>query len=278
MSLLAGLNIEQLNDQTIIQSGGNYRDLLPEGRALVRPFMYIEVGSHIESYQGKPKPAAPYFRIGFKVVGGIGKNLEGKVEKYVLEDGRFPELVPFFKTALSFTEKAKTPKWLAALNKVGETKTHMALKVADAELYYLDIGVKTKDDGKHVNTYDFALLQPAIKFIEDEETGAVTEKLVTAPKLAASDMMILIWDLATKAQWDSIYIEGTWSKKDKDGNVIETGSRNKYQEECMTATNWEGSVLRGIAGGIKMPDLDVEKPSSVPEVPEVPEIDDNLAF
>lgn len=271
MSLLAGLNIEQLNDQTIIQAGGG-RDLLPAGRALVRPFLYIECGMHVETYKGKAKPAAPYFRFGVKIVGGVGKNLEGKVEKYVLEEGKYPQLVPFFKQQLSFTEKAKTPKWLAALNKVGETKTHMALKVADSELYYLDIGVETKDDGKTYNTYDFALLQPAIKFNEDEETGEVTEVVVKAPKLDESDMKILIWDLATKEQWDSIYIDGTYDKKDKDGKVIETVSKNRYQEECMTATNWEGSVLQGIAGGIKMPDLDAEKPSSVPSVPETTDV------
>lgn len=267
IELLAGLDVTQLNDQSVIQAGGG-RDLLPAGRALVRPFMYIECGMHIETYQGKPKPAAPYFRLGFKIVGGAGKNLDGKVEKFVITDGQFPQIVPFFKQQLAFTEKAKTPKWLAALNKVGETKTHLAWKVAESALYYLDIGVATKDDGKHYNTYDFALLQPAIKI--DEET--LEETIVKAPTIPKEDMMIFIWDLATQAQWDSLFIEGSYeAKKDTAGNITKpAASKNRYQEEIMTATNFTGSPIDIILGGVELPDLGDAGTTGVPDVPSTP--------
>lgn len=272
-NLLAGVNFEQLTDQTIIQAGGG-RDLLPTGRALVRPYMYIEVGNHIENFNGKPKPAAPHFHLGFKVVGGVGKNEDGKVEKFVTSEEFLPTLRLPFKTQLAFTEKAKAPKWLAALNKVGEKKTHMALKVMDSELYYLDISVVTKDDGKKFNQFDFALLQPAVKF--DEET--MEEVVVTAPKLKPEDMMIFLWDFATKEQWDSIHIEGTYeAQKDAAGNITKPAkSKNRYQEECLQAVNFEGSALQtllgGLDGGFEMPDLSKEETTGVPEVPVVPDV------
>lgn len=274
-NLLAGVNFDQLADQTIIQAGGG-RELLPEGRALVRPFMYIECGNHSEMYKGKAKPVAPYFRLGFKIVGGSGKNVDGKLEKFVLNEGSYPQLVPYFKQQLAFTEKAKTPKWLAALNRVGESKTHLALKVAESALYYLDIGIETKDDGKKYNTYDFSLLQPAVKIDEDEETGELTERAVKAPQLKPEDMMIFLWEHPTKEQWDSIFIEGQYeAQKDDKGNITKpAASKNRYQEECLKAVNFEGSALHNLLssleGGFKMPDLSSEETTGVPEVPVTP--------
>lgn len=264
------VNVDTLNDMTAVKSGGS-RGLLPAGTALVRLCSYIEFGSAVQSFGGKPKPAAPIFQLGFMIVGGVGRKEDGTPEKYVLEEGNFP-MITTFDTALSLYDKSKAVKYFNALSRVGNRCTHFIQKVAEQNLYALTIGTKIatggKNAGKLVQDIDFSNLQVAL----DQETGLPRQ----APALKEEHIQVFLWNQPTKEMWDSIYIEGEWEeKKDESGKVLYAArSKNFLQEKCLQALDFEGSPLQTLLSEMgsdyTIPELPTA-PDAVPEVPEVPE-------
>lgn len=273
-NLLGNIDVNQLNDMTQVQTGGGSRGLLPAGTAIVRLCSYIEFGSHVQEFNGQKKPPAPIFQLGFRIVAGGGLNLEGKPEKYVLEEGQFP-LITTYDTTMSLHEKAKAVKYFNALNRVGNKATHFVQKLQEQCLYALPIGVKKNKHGKDVNDIDFTNLQPAL----NQETY---EPRTGDPELNDQHIQVFLWEQPTKEMWDSLYIEGTWeAKKDDAGNILYPAkSKNFLQEKCLTAINFEGSalqtLLQEIGADYKLPDLPSEAPADVPpappaDVPAIPE-------
>lgn len=270
LNAIASVDVSELNDMTAVQSGGG-RGLLPKGTALVRLCSYIEFGSHIQTFDGKPKPAAPMFKLSFMIVGGVGLNEEGKPEKYVQEAGRYP-MISTFEVPMSLHEKSKAVKYFNALNRVGNKATHFVQKVSEQCVYALTIGHKTatsgRNAGKTVQDIDYTTLQFAL----DQETGLPRE----APELKEEDIQVFLWNQPSKAMWDSIYIEGEWEeKKDDSGKVLYPArSKNFLQERCLQAVDFDGSPLQTFLseqdGGYTMPELPTA-PETTPDVPVVPE-------
>lgn len=259
LNQLQNIDVTTLDDMTDVKVGGESRGLLPTGTAYVRPCMYIEYGSHVQTFNGQPKPAAPIFKLGFRIVGGGGLNIEGKPEKYVLEEGKFP-LITTFDTTLGFFEKSKSIQYFNALNRVGNKATHFVQKIAEQCIYALPIGVKKNKQGKDVQDIDFTNLQVAL----NQETF---EQRTGDPALSDEHIQVFLWDTPTIEMWDSIFIEGEFpAQKDDSGKITKPArSRNLHQEKCLSALNFEGSPLQVLL-------QEKGKSYTIPELPTTPDV------
>lgn len=266
---LENLDTTELVDFNNIQSGG--RGLLPAGTAFVRPVYYVEYGVQKQrEFEGVTKDPAPMFEIGFAIVGGSGLNAEGKPERYVLEENKFP-IIKSYEKPISLNEKSQCVNIHKALNRVGNKCTHPAQKLAESPLYQLTIAhevpTKGKNAGKTVNRFDFRNLQPAWDTINACE--------VNMPALVKSDIQAFLWDLPSLGQWDSLFIDGQYdAEKDESGKIKRPArSKNFIQEKILGALNFEGSkiqkLLQAANRDIVMPStLEAEAtPANVPPAP-----------
>lgn len=95
---------------------------------------------------------------------------------------------------------------------------------------------------------------------------------------ATVEPRLLLWDSPTIEQWQSIYIDGTYTKKEGDKEV--EVSRNWIQNLAKSANNFEGSALQTMilaAVDGDLPDVDDEEEELEDKAPEQEEDDDPLA-
>lgn len=64
-------------------------------------------------------------------------------------------------------------------------------------------------------------------------------------------LQVFLWGKPTKATWDSLFIDGTVTRKNKEGDEVEY-SKNWLQEKIASATNYDGSLLDQLLGGMKL--------------------------
>ena len=284
------IDVTDLQDLNNIQTGGG-RGLLPKGTAFVRPISYVEYGIQKQrEFKGVTKDPAPMFEICFAIVGGSGVNLEGKPEKYVLEEGNFP-VIKSYEKPISLFEKSQCIGIHKALNRVGNKCSHMVQKLAESPLYQLSITHEVAETGanagKTVARFDLRTLQPAFDSIRGEE--------VQMPQLDKSKIQAFLWDKPSLGQWDSIHIAGQWDAQvdEKTGAIKKPAqSKNFIQEKIMSALNFEGSKIQKLlqadnrdvalaapsievdaseTAQVTAPPADVEVPAG--NVPAVPELD-----
>lgn len=246
-----------LEDMTDTSSGGNFeRKLLPVGVALVRFSGYIDLGTQTQRpYQGKAKPPAPEAKLVFHVVGGMGKDEEGKMVPYVTAEdaakGYFPRISPFFDLTISHNEKSRSTLVFNALNYAGDAK-HFVEKLG--ALYLLPIRL-TED--KKYNDYDFRELR--------EPIDAMSGQMYPAPELPEDKYQLFLWNSPTIEQWESIFIDGT---------TQEGKSKNYIQEKIQKATNFVGSPVERLlmSGGVSLPTLATDDSASNGEPTELPAV------
>ncbi|MDN7427800.1 hypothetical protein [Burkholderia sp. AU45388] len=242
------------------QAGGEYTPPAA-GIARARFVGYYELGTHEGEYQGKKKET-PKVDLVFELSGP-------NHEPHKKEDGT---LVPVRITAnenLHLNDKAHFFKLFAAMNAAsGGTATHMAELLGKA--FIVEIFHSKSKDGKRT----YANLRGPNGYnvkgttVQDPLTGKPV-LIEVAP--AISDVKAFIWDLADKAMWDSIFIEGEYPerKDEKTGEIISKArSKNVIQEKIMSAKNWKAHPLAAIvAAGGQEPDLpEAETPErSTPE-------------
>ena len=221
------------DDMNEAQKGGGGR-LLPEGYALGRLCEYVEFGVQPQEYDGKAKPAAPEFRLGFALVG----------EGYENEDGT-PYVVRTFNIAESRNDKAKAFKLFKKLNWDG-TKKNFA-QLLGAHFLVKITHVENKQTKKKSSRIDLDGFLPPM--------DQLSKKPYPAPEVPEELWKLFLWDKPTVAGWNSLHIEGTND---------EGKSKNYLQETILSAENFEGSPLQQMLLGanIALPEV-AEKP--VPE-------------
>lgn len=249
-------------DQSVVQKGFE-RKLTPAGPTPMRFVSYIEIGNHVEQYEGKDKDPAPQVRLRFELNGEAHKN---EFEK----DG---EKKVFYNTididiALSQNEKAG---FFKLFKKMAYGRD--AIKSMPAMLGEAFIGVihhkKSQKTGKPYPVLKMdGEWQVGAPFTTDPMTGAVTNYDIPA---ATEKFQMLLWDNPTQQQWDSIFIDGTY-EKEVDGKKVEV-SKNFIQNKCLEAVNFQGSALEALVGAqtMDMPITLEDTPAEAPKEEKAPE-------
>ena len=245
-------------DQSVATKGGEYTYVPPvNGKHPARFIEYVELGSHVEQYQGKDKPSAPQVRVTFELLGnsaaipdieeieveGVGKK---KIAKRITID-----------MALSTAEKSKFFKLFKAMQRGRDNIKHMAQMLGEAFF----VIVKQADNGKqgaekrvYANIWFDSAWHVESPVIEDPMAGTRTDYSEHI-HAAISPIKLFLFNNPTKECWDSLFIDGTYEVKK--GDQVTQVSKNKIQETIMSATNFEGSKLQvEILAGLKLPTTD----------------------
>jgi hypothetical protein len=262
----------ETEDQTQVSADFEIR-LPPAGKTVGRLIEYIEFGKQPgrPTKQNKnPKPA-DQVRMLFELCGP--KNV--RVEKVDGEDKTFADRVSIT-ISKKFSGKAHFKKLFEAMRYGRDNIKHMAQMLGDAFIIEVIHNESGDGDKKRTfanirdNTGTWLLGAPVV---EDPIEG--TRKKLKVPE-ATGDMRLFLWNNPNEECWDSLFIDGTRTKKNAKGEEEEV-SKNWMQETLLSALNFEGSALQAmLAGGIDTPlseDAD-ETEEEVEEVEETEELEE----
>lgn len=244
-TLMGQVNPEALQDQTVAKASFEYK--IPDAGATVARFIgYVEVGTHPEFYQGKEKehPAA-YAKLIFELLG----------PKHVRTDdnGVKSGTLYYEDVTIKTDEKAAFRKLFMKMRGGRDSIKHMAQMLGEG--FVVKVVHNTVGEGDKKKTYANIkhdgewLVFPPIK--EDPLSGEVEEikvpPMISAPRL-------FLFASPTKEQWDSIFIDGEYERKNQDGTTS-THSKNFIQRRIMDAKNFEGSAVEEMLSGLGELDL-----------------------
>lgn len=246
---------EQLQDHTK-EAPSFERRVIAEGWHVCRMVSYVEVGKRPQkAYQGKDKPPAYMVRIGFEM-------LSAKDAQEIEIDGETRTVYPvhYELLALKVGDKARFTRLFKKLaygrdTLHGQPLTHMAQFLGDAfRIKFVHKTVKGKDgqqDRTYANCYSAEtgwMIEPPVieKFDENGDSLGKKRVKVDEPHI---ELSLLLWEAPTAEQWNSIFIDGSYVKKAKDGTEEEV-SKNWLQEDIVNnALDYNGSALQMVVEG-----------------------------
>ena len=256
-------NIE-LEDQSV-STGGNFpARRIPMGLHPARLVRYIELGDHPQkAYQGVDKDDAPMVALTFEFLGKktVTEATEEKpeyamqktivIKKSSHEKATYRKLFDKMRagdtTITNMLQMVGVGKWLM---KVEWTQNNKVLKAADVEA--AEAKSKAEPDNKELKIWDsirndtgYMITAPYVdKF--DEETGE-TATVAVPVREPISGLAAFIWETPNPKFWASIHIEGSYTKT-VNGKEEEV-SKNRWQNMCIEATNYNGSALQTMLDG-----------------------------
>jgi hypothetical protein len=246
-SLLDEVKDDVLPDQS---KAVEYENTIPPaGKTLARFIGYVEVGKRKDMYEGKEKGTVLRAKLFFELLGKAHmKDVDGKQQGTLFTQD----------VAVKTGEKAGFRKLFMKMRAGDESITHMAKLLNRG--FIIEIthtnGKGDKADVTYANmTRDGEwLIYPPI--FENPATGEVTKLPVPD---ATIPMRLLLWSNPSKAQWDSIFIDGTYTRKNKDGTEEEV-SKNWLQNLIVRdALDFEGSPLQDLLIGLGALTLDASE-------------------
>jgi hypothetical protein len=247
-------------DMNVAQSGGGGEYSPPaEGACGLRFVAYIELGKQEGTYKGAPKISDKAI-LTFEVHGA-------KWEVKEFDGVKVPVRISI-ELNRSLNEKAGFYKLFKEMNYEGKAKIMAELLGQDfsGRIYHrkfkrADGSEGVKAELVNPNTKAFTVTSP---FLEDED-GNSKRRNVPQP---LTEIKAFLWEYATKAMWDSIYIDGKYDdRKDKEGNVTQVGrSKNVFQERIKKAKNFVGSPIHtALETGGALEDTPVTQETKTPE-------------
>ena len=237
--------LQQAASNTADQSKGTDGpsfEVAPAGLTTARFIGYVETGNHPQEFEGKPKAPAREATLFFEL---NGKNHRREVEK----DGVMQTFTNRASVTLTVSTNTKSGfyKLFQAMRNERENIKNMAQMLGEAFLVTVVHG-KSKDGKKtYVNLRNETgwTIKPAVYAPDPLDVA----KLLPLPVPEATQpYMLLLWDMPTKEQWDSIFIDGV--RKVKRGDEEVEVSKNWLQETCMAAVNFSGSPLEAMLMGM----------------------------
>jgi len=229
-----------------VKGGGGDYTPPAEGTCGLRFVGYIELGKHEGSFQGKPK-VSDEVKLIFELFGPKWepKEFDGvKVPQRITVNlnKSLNEKAGFFKLfkAMNYEGKAKTMAQLLGQAFIGKV-FHKKFKFADGKD---GVSAQLRDP----NTGAFTIGAP---FVEDLDTGEVRRRDVPEP---LTELRCFLWNVASQAMWDSIFIDGEYeAKTDDEGNVTKAAkTKNVFQARIKEAINFEGSPIDlALKGGVE---------------------------
>lgn len=259
---LAALAAEQ-EDQTKAPERADFEVRIPAAGVTVGRFIeYIELGKHKQpDYQGKKKPDAEMVRIVFELL--APKNI--REEEVQGTPTKFADRITLT-IKKSTDDKAGFKKLFRAMT-YGRDIKHMAMMLGEA--FVITVIHNPVGEGDDKKTYanirdDSGVWQIAAPFKVDPLTEEKTAYPVAEP---LSPVKIFLWKNPTKETWDSLFIDGTRTVKDAKGNETEV-SKNWLQEKIIAATDFDGSPLMTLLGGVQaLPTTEGTDPLAGKETP-----------
>ncbi len=233
---------------------------------------YIELGKRKQAdYQGEKRAPADSVLLVFE--------LNGKAHLRETDSGIMPNL-KYETMTVKLGDKGGFKKLFNKMKAGRDSITHMAKMLGEGFILRIhhNKGTGDKKDVVYANIKnsegEWSVAPP---FAESPIDGTVTH--FNVPQ-AITPVRLLLWDRPSKGQWDSLFIDGSRKRKNKEG-VEEEVSNNWIQESIVRqATNFEGSALEAMllaAGGVNFDttsesDIDdngdvIETADSAPEKP-----------
>lgn len=203
----------------------------PCGMTSARLVGYFEIGKHPEINMQSQEVVRDKVDLVFEL---SGPNCAPVVTK---GGARLPYLVTI-KETMSLNEKSNFYKLFTTMNAAhGGKARHMVQMLGKAfrmELFLQKVinGTATLAVPKGPNGYNIRGVT-----YQDEETGEA-KTVVVDP--AITELKAFVWDLASKALWDSIYIPGQYEERKNDkGEVTSPAkSKNVFQNRIRAAANF----------------------------------------
>jgi hypothetical protein len=253
-------------DMTQAKAGGG-GDYTPpaEGPTRLRFVSYIEIGKQKDEFQGKPRNRDKAIFV-FELSGP-------KHPPTVLDDGTKVPMRISIEETVSLNEKANFYKLFTRMNYSGKAK-HIAQLLGEAfkarvvHRKYAKKGEPKADPSKwtgiavELRTKSEGYTIEAPRYEVVDENGPTGEFKVLPVDPPLTTIKCFLWNYADKADWDSIFIDGTYEEKKNDkGEVISPArSKNVYQNKIKLAVNFQGSpihaVLAAAGGSIDIPDAE----------------------
>ena len=291
----------KLVDQTE-DSGGNFEYEPPAaGPCIGRLVTYMEIGMQKQPpFKGAAKKPSPECIIEFQLLGKKhAKEIEFDVEGVKTKKTIYPIIRlgrgPSAKVGEAVRNGMNMPggsrsnhyKLLQAMD-YGRGYKQMALMIGEAfKLNIVHNEVETEKDGKkskvvYANLRDangvWQVSAPLVQKFDEEGNPEGAPQTIKAPE-ATVPLKLLLWDAPSIEQWDSCFIDGTFTKKVGETEV--EVSKNWMQAQAIASTNFEGSGVQSIlleSGGDLPPvssdpeeiDLDDEIPDFAPEADQEP--------
>ena len=220
-----------MTDMSVQSAGGQGGKLYPEGYAFGRLVAYVELGDIVQEFNGEAKAPAPHMFLGFAIWGAGYQN----------EDGS-PGYITTYDLSLSNNGKAKAFKLFKKLNYKGGATT-FAQMLGENFLVKIVHHTAKAPGSKPRSIIDIEGFLPP----REQVSGTpYTIPPAGAQDVADSMYKLFLWDTPTPETWATLFIDG---KRD-DGT-----SKNWLQDKVMEATNFIGSPLDIMLGGVAMPSL-----------------------
>ena len=237
---------DKLKDQTADTGSFEY-EIPAAGPTAARFIGYVEIGKRKQpDYQGKEKPDCMEAFLFFEL-------LSKKHAREIGEGSDKRTIYPVHRERVQVKagERANFVKLLKKMA-YGRDVHHMALMLGEG---FLLRGVHNKSqDGKktyyNIRTKEDGYLISAPMYNANKDPlGEEDMQPLPVPE-PTQPIKLLLWDDPTPEQWQSIFIDGTRTvkEKDADGNEVEVEkSKNWMQEDIIeNATDFEGSALQAM--------------------------------
>lgn len=255
----------EAENQTETTTGGGFEYELPEaGLTVGRLIEYIELGMQKQpAYKGKAKPDNQDVRITFELLAPKNKH------EYQDADGndrvRYDKIS--FKVSKKLNEKAKYYKLFTAMRYGRDDITHMAQMLGNPfrlRVYHNE-NEKNGVTKTYANLWDGdGSMEIGAPIVEDALTGKTTK--IPVPE-AVSPFKIFLWSNPTQETWDSLFIDGEYEATDDKP----ARSKNWIQETILGATDYSGSRLEALVGGLTEEETPLDEEANEGEEVEVEE-------
>lgn len=256
----------QLEDQTVASSGGFDIIKIPRGKHPVRLVEYVEFGMHPQKpWQGAERDDADEVMLTFEFLGkrtvtpatddkpATAMRKSVYMKKSIHEKAAYRKLFEKMRggntSITNMSQMVGHGSWLMTVqwtqnNEVLSTQQ----KVEDAETAH-----KADKDNKDLRIWDNIrnsegyMITQAVSEAFDEETGETVVTPIKVPAVMGA-LRVFLWDNFKPKFWNSLFIEGTYTKN-VDGKEVEV-SKNRLQQKIMDATNYEGSPVSNFVDGL----------------------------
>lgn len=246
-------------DFTQTTEGGSFERVLPEaGQGFLRLREYVELGIHPHGSQQYRKDR-PLARFVFELCHTKHLQTVGEGE----DSKTFPHTMSIT-VPISNNESADYIKIFSLLNYSGlYTHPIEALNVPfRCEIVLSDNGEEGDKKVTYANLWKGTpknktwCIAPPVVDDPMEQTTKDISAMIPALHGGEETLKAFLWNHADKSQWDSLFIEGTKTVKDKETKKEKEVSKNWIQEKIREAKNYPGSpVEQVVLSGDELADL-----------------------